>query len=135
MRKKSKPAKYEKALGVIKKLKTIFKPMQHRGTGLAAPQIGIRLRIIYVKSGGNDFSMINPEIIHDGGLSWFKEACFSLPQTLEKNGSINICRAKRIKVKFTDSDNKERIMKFDGLVAKTIQHEIDHLDGILITDI
>lgn len=100
------------------------------GLGLAAPQVGKNLQICVIEIENELFVLINPEIKN---LSKEKiasqEGCLSLP-----NKFLEINRHKRIKVKATDTNGKKQIIRARGLLARVIQHEIDHLNGVLIVD-
>ncbi|MCI5643066.1 MAG: peptide deformylase [Peptoniphilus sp.] len=103
------------------------------GVGLAAPQVGILKRIIVIDNrddeNGNRFYMINPEIIEKEGEEVSLEGCLSVPG---KQGSVK--RAKDVKVRYNDLYGEEKIMEAEDFLARILQHEIDHLDGILYTD-
>ncbi|MGF0094870.1 peptide deformylase [Peptoniphilus sp. SGI.035] len=103
------------------------------GVGLAAPQVGILKRIIVIDNrdgeNGNRFYMINPEIIEKEGEEVSLEGCLSVPG---KQGSVK--RAKDVKVRYNDLSGEEKIMEAEDFLARILQHEIDHLDGILYTD-
>ncbi len=106
-----------------------------RGIGLAAPQIDIHKRIIVVDVGGDDedsqpICMVNPEIVEvsDEDLS-HDEGCLSLPEHFSE-----VIRPSSVRVRYLDQKNKIRELDADGILAVCIQHEIDHLDGILFVD-
>lgn len=107
------------------------------GVGLAAPQIGVNKRIIAVSllRDGDDenyrtIAMINPEILeHTEEMESDNEGCLSVPG---ENGDVD--RWKRIKVSYIDSSLRPQSMLLSGLAARIVQHEVDHLDGILFTD-
>ncbi len=100
------------------------------GIGLAAPQLGIPLRIIVFQVYGHEsMIMINPEIIHRDALQWSQEGCLSIPFTKSR-----IRRSKRIKVKYLNEFGKEMQAKLSNHPAAVVQHEIDHLNGVLFTD-
>lgn len=108
------------------------------GVGLAAPQIGILKRLIVVDNREDEeeegekpmrFYMINPEIIEKDGEEVSMEGCLSVPG---KQGTVK--RAKHIKVKYNDLEGQENIMEAENFLARIIQHETDHLNGILYTD-
>lgn len=99
------------------------------GVGLAAPQIGVSKRIVVVDIGDNLFEMINPEILSSEGEQTSREGCLSVPETV---GLVK--RAKKIVVAYTNRDGEELQIEAENLLARAIQHEIDHLDGILFTD-
>ena len=97
-----------------------------RCVGLAANMIGIRKRIIVVLCDGFPLLMLNPGIIKKSVQYDTEEGCLSIP------GVRKTRRYKKIKVKYLDLDMKPRIATYEGVTAQAIQHEIDHLDGILI---
>lgn len=99
--------------------------------GLAANQIGYSARIIIVKLSSGFTVMINPEYIEQAGkLKSGKEGCLSCPETISK--PVSVKRHYKIKIKYTDVDGTERIVKYKNYFARVIQHEMDHLDGISI---
>ncbi len=102
----------------------------NNGLGLAAPQVGKNLKICVIEIENELFVLINPEIKN---LSKEKipseEGCLSFP-----NKFIDIQRHKRIKIKAIDLNGKSQIIRAKGLLARVIQHEIDHLNGVLIVD-
>lgn len=103
---------------------------KYGGIGLAAPQIGVSKRVIVIDDGGDAYMMINPKITWKSKeLSSFDEACLSVP---DEHGEV--IRPVSIKVKFQDKTGKYKHWKLDGLKARVVQHEIDHLDGILFVD-
>lgn len=99
------------------------------GVGLAAPQIGILKRMIVVDIGENLLELINPEIIKREGDQFGSEGCLSVPGVV---GRVN--RAKKVQVKGLDRDGQELDIEAVDLMAKVLQHEIDHLEGILFID-
>lgn len=103
------------------------------GVGLAAPQVGILKRVIVIdnrdEEDGKRFYMVNPEIIEKEGEEVSVEGCLSVPG---KHGTVK--RAKDVKVKYNDLSGEEKIMEAEDFLARILQHEIDHLDGILYTD-
>ncbi len=105
------------------------------GIGLAAPQVGVLKRVIVVDIAPPDqppapVRMANPIILwHAPELLTGEEGCLSLPEQY-----ADVTRPARVRVGFLDRDNAAREMEADGLLAKCIQHEIDHLDGILFVD-
>ncbi|MFZ5364235.1 MAG: peptide deformylase [Patescibacteria group bacterium] len=100
------------------------------GIGLAAPQVGFSVRIVIIAVQNKKLTLINPEIIN---FSWRKEAaeegCLSVPG---KWGPVK--RSKIIKVKALDESGKVIKFKAKDLPARVIQHEIDHLNGVLFVD-
>lgn len=99
------------------------------GVGLAAPQVGILKRIVIIDVGNGPITFINPEIIEYSGSQTDTEGCLSLPGV---GGEVT--RANYVKVKALDEQGKEFIMEGDGLFARAVFHELDHLDGVLFTD-
>ena len=105
-----------------------------RGIGLAAPQVGVSKRIIVIdKSFGeaeNDFMVLfNPEILETWGETTMQEGCLSVPGVYE-----DLTRPERIRARYRDVDGAMRKIDADGLLARVIQHEIDHLNGVLFVD-
>lgn len=100
------------------------------GVGLAAPQISILKRVVVIDVGEGLIELINPEIIDESGEQLGPEGCLSVPGLLG-----NVKRADYVKVKALDRNGKEFIVEGEGLLARALQHEIDHLNGILFTDL
>ena len=94
------------------------------GVGLAAPQVGILKRIVVIDVGEGPIVMINPEIIESDGEQTGDEGCLSLPG---KAGQVT--RPNHVKAKFYDLDMNEWEVEGEGLMARCICHELDHLDG------
>ena len=117
------------------------------GVGLAAPQIGLSLRLFVVDTApfADDETLdivdvkilesfkkvfINPTIIEEDGEIWeFNEGCLSIPDVRE-----DVSRHERIKIDYLDEYFKPQTLILSGLVARVIQHEYDHIEGILFTD-
>jgi peptide deformylase len=102
-----------------------------KGVGLAAPQIGIPLRFFVTDVPGDKPRLfINPEIVSRSIETWaLEEGCLSLPGIRK-----NVMRPIQIKVKATDLKGRAFTLECGGLLARCIQHEYDHLDGVLFTD-
>ncbi len=99
------------------------------GRGLSAPQIGAPLRVVYVEI-DKPWFLINPEIVdigEDDFLVW--DDCFSAPNLL-----VRVQRAYRVTVAYLDLAGKQRTVEAEGPLAELLQHEIDHLDGVLMVD-
>jgi len=121
-------------------LDTLTAQKKPKGAGLAAPQIGVSMRVCIAKKFSpnpndeendleTDFILINPIIVsHSEGTDTKWEACLSIPNTYGK-----VERYKKIKVETMDLHGNTFTLKADGFFARIIQHEIDHLDGILYT--
>lgn len=102
---------------------------ENNGVGLAAPQIGKSYQIAVILAANQDLIIINPEITFLGEFREMEEGCLSLP------GEVYLVkRAKKIHLKYFDLDGKKQKIKAKGLLAEVIQHEVDHLNGILICD-
>ena len=101
------------------------------GVGLAAPQVGIlkRMVVIDIGDGQGPFIMINPEIIESDGEQTGDEGCLSLPG---KAGQVT--RPNHVKAKFYDLDMNAWEVEGEGLMARCICHELDHLDGHMYTE-
>ena len=110
------------------------------GCGLAAPQVGKSLRILVVDGSGFkdqfpelvDFrrTMINPVILAESESTVeYSEGCLSIPDV-----DANVTRPEAIRVRYLDEDMKEQEEQFDGFGCRMIQHEYDHLEGIMFTD-
>ena len=107
--------------------------------GVAAPQIGTSLRVVVVdvsnsKLGKKEnnhglLTMVNPEIISSNGQRTMREGCMSVPDY-----TGNVDRAEEIVVQFLNREGDEQVVRAGGFEAVAIQHEIDHLDGLLFLD-
>ena len=105
---------------------------ESRGVGLAGPQAGIPLRIFVLNVTGkpeDERVFLNPEITARSGEILDEEGCLSFPGV-----AAHIVRAERATVRATDLEGKEVVLEGEGLLAKAFQHEMDHLEGILILD-
>lgn len=111
---------------VVQDLKDTLSAHRDGCVGMAANMIGYRKRMIIVSLGIVDLVMINPVIISKNGEYETEEGCLSL------QGKRKTKRYKDIEVKFMDTGFNEQKQKFSGYVAQIIQHECDHLEGIII---
>lgn len=105
-----------------------------KGCGLAATQIGVDKRIFVVDCAGEDepsqlMAFINPEIVETDGSQTWDEGCLSFPGVSEE-----IKRAERVKMRALDRSGKPFEIEADGLLAVALQHELDHLNGVLMID-
>ncbi len=105
------------------------------GIGLAAPQVGVSSRVIVVDVAKDDApkaprALANPELVWVSDEdSTYEEGCLSVPEHY-----ADVTRPARIRVRYLDRDNKRQELEADGLLATVIQHEMDHLEGILFID-
>lgn len=100
-----------------------------QGVGLAAPQVGVLRRIVVIdvsEEGNQPIVLINPEILETSGEQTGQEGCLSVP-----NKAGIVTRANYAKVKALDENMQEIIVEGEGLLARALQHEVDHLSGIL----
>ncbi len=121
----------------IRLIRDMFETMQEsNGIGLAANQIGELKQILVLDisdmeagKGTKPMAMINPEILEEEGEWEMEEGCLSIPDVREK-----VVRPEKITVRFQDAHWKEHTMTAEGLMARVIQHEMDHLNGVLFID-
>ena len=118
-----------------------------KGVGLAAPQIGLSIRLFVIDAtpflddeNMDDFELnsiknfkkvfINPKIINENGSLWeFNEGCLSIPEIRE-----DVSRRSKIKIEYFDENFQFHKQELSGLAARVVQHEYDHIEGILFTD-
>ncbi len=117
------------------RLKTLLDDMadtmyKSNGIGLAAPQIGKTLRAVVIDIGDGLLEMINPVITEREGTEVDSEGCLSVPEIF---GDVE--RAACVTVEYTTRFNKRKKLRAEKLLARCIQHELDHLDGVLFIDI
>ena len=120
-------------------IQDMFETMhQASGIGLAAPQIGKSIRMFVVdgspleEEGMENFKkvFINPELIWEEGEKWaFEEGCLSIPGIREE-----VMRHPKLRINYLDENFEEHEEEFDGMKARIIQHEYDHIEGVLFTD-
>jgi peptide deformylase len=120
---------FGKKLGIL--IGTIQFTLRSRpdGAALAAPQVAVSKRVTVIDYMDEYIEMINPEIVGASGTQSDVEGCLSLPGFL---GTVK--RAETVRVKFQDRAGREKTIERSGKMARCIQHEIDHLDGILFID-
>src|SRR6478735_12606464 len=101
------------------------------GVGLAAPQVGVRKRLFTfdLHEGEGPGVVINPEIVERDGEVLSEEGCLSVP-----GYRFEVVRSERVTMRGLDLDGNELVLAGDDLLARMIQHEIDHLDGVLLLD-
>ena len=125
LRQKSEPATRED-LSAAEDLQDTLNANRDRCVGMAANMIGVRKRIIIVNTGTGNEVMFNPVIVRKTGEFETEEGCLSLP------GTRKTLRYQEILVEYQDKAWKKRRKQFSGWTAQIIQHECDHLEGILI---
>ncbi|MBR6013158.1 MAG: peptide deformylase [Selenomonadaceae bacterium] len=103
---------------------------KNEGVGIAAPQVGVLIRAVVVDVDKKRYDLINPVIIHREGSAVESEGCLSCPDLF---GEVE--RAEKIRVRYTTRYNKVKELDAEGLLARCIQHEVDHLEGRLFIDI
>ena len=132
LRKKAEKIKDPKSPEVKRLILDMLETMEDNGNalGLAAPQVNDSVRLCIIKFDRKTYILINPKIT---GRSWKKETaeegCLSFPGKF-----IPVKRHRKVTVKAQDRKGEKIIIKADGLLARALQHEIDHLDGILFID-
>lgn len=104
------------------------------GIGLAAPQIGLLKRFLVIGIPGEDDELAlsafaNPRILESDGRCTMEEGCLSIPEIRE-----DVERPERVRLNWRTVDGEEREQWFEGLEARVLQHEIDHLEGVLFVD-
>jgi len=99
------------------------------GVGLAANQVGVARRVAVINAEGQTFAMINPVIVEENGRAGGEEGCLSIPDAYAE-----VTRPESIVLEALDEDGKPFRLEANGLVARAVQHEIDHLDGVLFVD-
>jgi peptide deformylase len=138
LRKKTKPVKKidKKIKGLIKDLKdTLLAQSDPEGVGLAAPQIGKSLSIFAMKPDKNITIIINPKVVSIKGKKKIKkppktfEGCLSLPHYYGP-----LVRPKHITIEYLSENGEKKVKTFKDFPAQVIQHEIDHLNGVLFVD-
>ena len=102
------------------------------GIGLAATQVDVHKRVIVIdisETRDQLFTLINPEIVESDGQQVCEEGCLSVPGIYDK-----VERAENVVVRYLDLEGQEKTIEADGLLAVCLQHEIDHLNGIVFVD-
>ena len=102
---------------------------QNKGLGLAAPQVGILKRVIIADVGDGLVSLVNPRILWRQGKDVMSEGCLSIPGI-----NLEIKRSKEVIVEGLNKEGEKVQLGAVGLLARVLQHEIDHLDGVLLVD-
>ena len=100
-----------------------------KGVGLAANQIGVARRVAVIDADGHRIAMINPRIVSAEGRATAEEGCHSIPDVF-----ADVTRPERVVLEALDANGQPYRLEVGALAARAIQHEIDHLDGILFVD-
>jgi peptide deformylase len=118
--------------GIVRLLEDMAETMEHyKGVGLAAPQIGLSLAIVVVRPEEDFpvFEFLNPEIISCTGEETDSEGCLSCPGTY---GQVSRCT--EVRLKYQDRRGATKFLNASGYFARILQHELDHLSGVLFVD-
>jgi peptide deformylase len=123
----------EAASEVIRDLRDTLRRFQEErgfGRGIAAPQIGEPVRVIHLQFEGVEYDLVNPRYLsRSAAMFELWDDCFSFPDLL-----VRVRRHVQVDVEFEDTAGETRILRAEGALAELLQHEIDHLDGILAVD-
>lgn len=108
--------------------------LEENGLGLAAPQVGISDRIVVIdrstqENGSDLWVIVNPEIAALEGECTYEEGCLSLPKLYE-----DVVRPEFVRLNYQDLEGNEQVAELEGMMARVVQHEADHLNGILFID-
>ena len=120
---------------IDKKIRTLLDDMAEtmykaNGVGLAAPQVGESIQVVVIDVGEGLIELVNPEIVRMEGAETDSEGCLSVPEIY---GDVK--RAAKVSVKYLNRQGKNHRITATGLLARCLQHEIDHLHGRLFIDI
>lgn len=120
---------------IDKKIRTLLDDMAEtmykaNGVGLAAPQVGESIQVVVIDVGEGLIELVNPEIVRIEGTETDSEGCLSVPEIY---GDVE--RAAKVSVKYLNRQGKNHRITATGLLARCLQHEIDHLHGRLFIDI
>ena len=100
-----------------------------KGVGLAANQVGVATRVAVIDADGHKLALVNPQIVSAAGKEIAEEGCLSIPDIYAE-----VTRPDMVVMEALDADGKPYRVELEGLAARAVQHEIDHLDGILFLD-
>lgn len=126
--------KAEKVERIDKSIRTLLDNMaetmyEANGVGLAAPQVGVSLQVVTIDVDNNLIELINPVIIRTFGEEIDTEGCLSVPGIFKE-----VKRAAKVQVEYLNRKGKKQRITATGLLARCLQHEIDHLDGTLFVE-
>jgi peptide deformylase len=124
----------EKVTGFDDKLRKLISDMWEtmylsKGVGLAAPQVGVPLRIVVIDWENNRYLLVNPQIVEEEGEERCEEGCLSFPGIYEE-----VTRPNKIRVIYQDETGLEHDEVIEGFLARVFLHEVDHLDARLLID-
>ena len=123
---------------ILQTMNEMVKMMQaQNGVGLAAPQVGITKRFLVMMNpdSGEVFKMINPKIIsHSDEMAVIEEGCLSVLGPDNLPVYANVSRPASVVAEWTDENGNKKMAEMSGIAARIVQHEADHLDGILFID-
>ncbi len=137
LRRKAKPVR-EVDDNIRSSVADMFETMHNaNGVGLAANQVGLLQRIVVIDTAGTDeggekgtrYVLLNPQIVSEEGTVVMEEGCLSLPDIRDE-----VERSKKVTLHYQDLEFKERELTAQGLLGRVLQHEIDHLNGVLFID-
>lgn len=140
LRKQSKPVE-KVSSSIVRLARDMFETMvAENGIGLAAPQIGEQIRLVVMdvpkidpidpeKIVHDKLALINPQIVHGEGKIQYEEGCLSCPELI-----VLVDRNEKVSVKYLDLEGRPQEVKAEQLKAVCLQHEIDHLNGVLLVD-
>jgi peptide deformylase len=127
------------SLDVVKLSEDMFETMENaRGVGLAAPQVGLNIRFFIIDTAVFEDEeiaavrkvFVNPIIEEEWGDEWpYEEGCLSIPGV-----RAEVYRPSNLRIRYCDVHWKEHVEEYDGMVARVIQHEYDHIEGVLFVD-
>lgn len=111
-------------------IEQMFETLRHaRGLGLAAPQVGVAQRVVVIEVRDRRLALVDPEILKRDGEALGTEACLSIPGLLG-----DVPRATHVVVRARNRRNRYITVDAEGLLARVLQHEVDHLNGVLFPD-
>lgn len=131
LRQKAKKIKDSSDPGIQKLIKDMVETLRKaQGLGLAAPQVRKSIRLCVVEFENKLYVLINPKVINfSKNKATMEEGCLSFPKKF-----FSVARPEKVKVMYLDEKGKRSKIKADGILSRIIQHEIDHLNGVLIID-
>ena len=117
----------EELESLVEEMKDIM--LEGDGVGLAAPQIGLSIKLAVIFYEGTHYTLVNPVILEEEGVQEAEEGCLSFPGIYG-----NVIRPAKIRVKYLDMNGVEQIVDVEDFLARVFCHEIDHLNGRLLID-